>query len=180
MRPAAPFGLEEALRVHAARYPVMEPQDAVKLIYQSVFGGGHLIADRGASLRRLTREYRSVEQQSGHPLWEDIGNGMVRVHLAALEAARCAPGVLNEVFVETALLHRADPAEFQAALERLTALTEDALFTFSPTALEEYLLRYRSAGCPAVSHSAAYRRAYHPAYRVVRLDLLQRALGRTH
>lgn len=174
------FGLEEALRVHAVRYPVMEPQDAVKLVYQSVFGGGHLIADRAASLRRLTQEYRSVEQLSGRPLWEDIGSGMVRVHLAALEEARCTPEILNAVFVETALRHKAAPADFETALELLTALTGEALFRFPPAALEAYLLHYRSAGCPAVRHSPAYRSAYHPAYRVVKLDLLEEALSRIH
>lgn len=180
MRPVPLFGLEEALRAHAVRYPAMEPRDAVKLIYQSVFGGGHLIDDREASLRRLTQEYRSVKQLSGRPLREDIGNGMTRVHLAALEEARCTPETLNTVFVETALRHRADPADFETALELLTALAGEALFRFPPAALEEYLLHYRSAGCPAVRHSTAYRSAYHPAYRVVRLDLLEKALGRFH
>ena len=31
-----------------------------------------------------------------------------------------------------------------------------------------FLKSYRAAGCPAVHHSEAYRRAYHPAYRVVK------------
>ena len=34
--------LERILREHAERYPLMQPTDAVKLIYQNEFGGGHL------------------------------------------------------------------------------------------------------------------------------------------
>ena len=35
----------------------MEPCDAVKLVYQSVLGGGHLITDPARSLERLAEEY---------------------------------------------------------------------------------------------------------------------------
>ena len=37
--------MKTILLTHAARYPLMEPRDAVKLIYQNEFGGGHLIRD---------------------------------------------------------------------------------------------------------------------------------------
>ena len=42
--------LKQILISHAARYPLMEPTDAVKLIYQNEFGGGHLIRDTEACL----------------------------------------------------------------------------------------------------------------------------------
>ena len=45
--------MEQILRSHFARYPAMTPQDAVKLLYQSAFGPGHLIADPAYALRRL-------------------------------------------------------------------------------------------------------------------------------
>ena len=42
--------LKVILITHANRYPLMQPQDAVKLIYQNEFGGGHLIRDEEACL----------------------------------------------------------------------------------------------------------------------------------
>ena len=39
------FELERILRQHADSYPLLQPTDAVKLIYQNEFGGGHLIRD---------------------------------------------------------------------------------------------------------------------------------------
>ena len=77
--------LERILREHAERYPAMEPTDAVKLIYQNEFGGGHLIRDEEACLRYLRREYAAVERDTAMPLYEDIGNGLVRVNLAAVK-----------------------------------------------------------------------------------------------
>lgn len=63
----------------------MQPTDAVKLIYQNEFGGGHLIRDEKACLNYLCREYESVEKDASIPLCEDIGNGIVRVNLAAVK-----------------------------------------------------------------------------------------------
>ena len=49
------FELETVLKAHAARYPKMEPTDAVKLLYQNEFGGGHLIRDRESWMAYLRR-----------------------------------------------------------------------------------------------------------------------------
>ena len=68
--------LKDILIAHARRYPLMHPCDAVKLIYQNEFGGGHLIRDKQAVLNYLRREYESVEKDSAMPLYEDIGNGI--------------------------------------------------------------------------------------------------------
>lgn len=77
--------LEMILREHAKKYPKMQPTDAVKLIYPNEFGGGHLIRDEQACLNYLRREYASVEKNASVPLCEDIGNGIVRVNLAAVK-----------------------------------------------------------------------------------------------
>ena len=49
--------LETILKDHARRYGQMEPTDAVKLIYQNEFGGGHLIRDEESCRNYLYREY---------------------------------------------------------------------------------------------------------------------------
>ena len=48
--------LEDVLARHFAKYPLMEPQDAVKLIYQMEFGPEHLIRDEGKALSMLRQE----------------------------------------------------------------------------------------------------------------------------
>lgn len=76
--------LRAILIAHAKRYPLMQPTDAVKLIYQNEFGGGHLIRDEEACLNYLYRECADLEKEPTAPLYEDIGNGIVRVNLAAV------------------------------------------------------------------------------------------------
>ena len=48
--------LRAILLAHAKRYPLMQPRDAVKLIYQNEFGGGHLIRDEQTCLNYLRQE----------------------------------------------------------------------------------------------------------------------------
>ena len=52
--------LSEILRAHSARYPLMMPCDAVKLIYQNEFGGGHIVENEKASLSCLLYTSRCV------------------------------------------------------------------------------------------------------------------------
>ena len=158
--------LTEILRDHARRYPKMEPTDAVKLIYQNEFGGGHLIRDGEAVLRYLRAEYNTVSHNPAARREESIGNGIVRVHLAALTPEEVEE--LGRAFLHSAAIHQGSRPRFLEKLAVLERLAGEGIFGFSPEALEAYLQGYRDAGYPMVSHSQAYREAYHPAYRIIR------------
>ena len=164
--------IRSILLAHARRYPQMEPTDAVKLLYQSEFGGGHLIRDEKACLDRLTEEYRATPQSRDIPLTEDIGNGIVRVNLAALDANGVTPEQLGRVFLHSSAQVRGTEAAFREKLALLQELTAAGAMPFSQDALEAYLTDYEAAGFPPVSHSETYRKNYHPAYRVVQMESL--------
>jgi len=155
----------------------MEPCDAVKLIYQNEFGGGHLVVDQEQSLLRLAAEYDAISQTDDMPLLEEIGNGLVRVMLPALGRGGYSPEQLNRDFVRSSQLHTGKLESFLMKLSCLSALTREGCFSFSTKELDAYLVSYRKAGCPPVSHSHAYRAAYSPAYRVVRRECLSPALA---
>lgn len=157
--------LEEVLRSHAQHYPLMQPMDAVKLIYQNEFGGGHLIQDEESCLRYLRREYDSVTKDAAVSLYEPIGNGIVRVNLAAVRETDVE--ALGQAFLGSAAVHRGDMESFLKKLSVLERVAEEGCFSFDGQALRSYLAEYEAAGYPAVSHSDIYRAAYHPAYRVV-------------
>jgi hypothetical protein len=159
------FELENILRAHAQRYPLMQPTDAVKLIYQNEFGGGHLIKDEVSCLNYLRREYASVAKDSHAPLYEEIGNGIVRVNLAAVKEDDLEQ--LGKDFIRCAATHQGSLERFLQKLDVLRAMTKQGVFTFSPESLEAYLQAYAAANYPAVSHSEQYRAAYRPAYRVI-------------
>ena len=158
--------LEKILREHVKRYPLMQPTDAVKLIYQNEFGGGHLIRDEEACLNYLRREYESVEKDTSIPLYEDIGNGIVRVNLAAVNEEDLEQ--LGRNFIRSAAEHKGTRERFLQKLDVLRQLTAAGHFSFGMIELEDYLLDYINSGCPMVSHSEQYRQNYVPAYRVIK------------
>lgn len=157
--------LEKVLREHAKRYPLMQPTDAVKLIYQNEFGGGHLIRDEEACLNYLRKEYETVEKNLTMPLYENIGNGIVRVNLAAVKPEDLDQ--LGKDFIRSAAEHKGNLDSFLRKLEVLKKLTAEGVFSFSINDLDDYLAEYEKTGFPAVSHSSEYRESYKPAYRIV-------------
>jgi len=164
--------LKQILIDHARRYPLMEPTDAVKLIYQNEFGGGHLIRDEESCLRYLRREYSCVTQSGTASVTEEIGNGLVRVYLNGLDAHGYTPDRLGADFIRSAALHRGSRDAFEKKLTILRQLAEAGSFSFSPSELDAYLTSYKAAGYPMVSHSCRYREAYRPAYRIVLKSIL--------
>lgn len=157
--------LRAILITHAKRYPLMQPTDAVKLIYQNEFGGGHLIRDEEACLNYLRREYADLEKDPTVPLYEDIGNGIIRVNLAAVKPEDLEQ--LGRAFIDSATKHKGTLDSFLNKLEVLRTLTAEGVFAFDLDALNSYLSEYEAAGYPAVSHSEQYRQAYKPAYRII-------------
>ena len=157
--------LKAILIAHAKRYPLMQPTDAVKLIYQNEYGGGHLIQNEQACLNYLRREYADLEKDPTAPLYENIGNGIVRVNLAAVKEEDLEQ--LGQDFIASAAKHRGTLDSFLNKLEVLQTLTTEGVFAFDLDALNAYLSEYKAAGYLAVSHSEQYRQAYKPSYRVI-------------
>ena len=157
--------LRAILITHAKRYPLMQPTDAVKLIYQNEFGGGHLIRDEQACLNYLRREYADLEKDPTVPLYEDIGNGIVRVNLAAVKPEDLEQ--LGKDFIRSAAEHTGTMDSFLRKLDVLRKLTVEGIFSFDSQELENFLFKYRSQSYPMVSHSEAYREEYRPAYRII-------------
>lgn len=191
---------ETLLKKRIDEAPRMEPQDAVKLAYQSAFGCGHLITDENACAARLAAEIASIppagavpdgavsdgavldeslpfmpgnEQRAAQAVL--IGGGHCRLSLAAPAIRRLSPRRLTAMMRLTAendaLCSTADTkVAFEETLDQLARLAAQGGTPFSLAAFEDYLAAYREAGCPAVHHSDAYRAEYLPAYRVVLTD----------
>ena len=166
--------LEQVLRRHARKYPMMQPTDAVKLIYQNVFGGGHLIRDPEGCINILQREYENTPQDPHAPLLESIGNGLVRVMLNAIDASDYSIRQLGEDFIRSSEVHKGNLNGFLIKLDVLRKVTASGAFGFTPEELEAYLEAYKEAGYPMVSHSEQYRKAYKPAYRILLASIISK------
>lgn len=158
--------MRDILLKHVKRYPDMQVTDAVKLLYQSEFGGGHMIVNPVKSLAWIQTEWeKTKKEETAAPLLEEIGGGICRVSLQALEDG-LSPETLNRMFVKTADRTAGTVENFEKKLEVLRTLCSEGKMPFGIEALEAYLSEYKENGYPPVSHSTVYRETYHPSYRV--------------
>lgn len=162
---------EDIIIEHTKKYPEMQISDLVKLVFQSEFGGGHMIANPSDSLSRLYKEYDGLPETKLPVLSDRIGNGLVRLHLPGIDA-HVSLETVNRFFVNTAAQVNRDTACFEEKLEKLRELCIQGAVPFSKEALDTYLSLYRRQGYPVVHHSAVYKKHYHPAYRVVSEDYI--------
>ena len=155
--------LKNVLATHLERYPMMEPCDLVKLLYQGEFGPAHLVADPERAIFFLEQEYAAAAKEE-IPLWEDIGGGMGRIYLAALPEGKFP--ALCRAFLASAAATEACSGDIARFKEKLAVL-EELTLPFPRENLDAYLKEYAAAGYPRVSHSETYRACYRPAYRVI-------------
>lgn len=159
--------IEAVIREHAVRYPGMQPQDAVKLLYQNEFGAGHFVADEDKSRERIAAEYDVNGHDKDIPLFEKIGNGYVRCHLNSKYMKEEEISCLNKIFLLSAQRMMGERDSFRAKLYLLWQLSGEGIFRFGQQEMGRYLEQYEKDGFIMVSHSNDYKRAYAPAYRVV-------------
>lgn len=157
--------LENILTQHAKRYPLMQPQDAVKLIYQSEFGGGHLIDDITSCKNRLKQEYESAPSKE-LPLYENISENIVRINLQAAKKISITPDAIFKLFLASTKNISGSISSFKDKLPCLKKLTMQGIFSFSSDELNEYIADYIAKCCPILSHSEIYRQNYSPSYRI--------------
>jgi len=168
--PAAKDRALALIAVHAARYPAWCVIDAYKLLFQACMGPGHAVADTPTVRRRLAAEWRCARSVSDVAILEDITlhAPLARLHLGAAKARGVHPRSVLGDFLRCARTFPQRPD----LLADLWPLLCHAIHTGDvPVAdaaeLDAIDRRLREAGLTAVSHSAAYRTAYAPAYRLV-------------
>jgi len=149
---------------------LIQPQDLIKLIYQAEFGPGHLIQNPLHSRQMLIEEYHSINHKVNHTMShshiENIGNGLARFYLDTIPEEYL--DALNLMFVKTAekRFYKHNIQEYQDKLDLLLTHFEELGCSFSKKDLFDYISQHKEQGFPMVRHSAKYRDAYQPAYRV--------------
>lgn len=129
----------EALMAYAESYPLAEPQDLYKLVFQDLYGPGHLLTDSAACATYIERELGEMHGMPVMPMYEYTlcDSNFVRVNLSLVADSTICVGCLTSAVMRSA--------------EEM------------PTPDPRFVL----------SHSAAFREAYHPHYRIVRRDIFE-------
>ena len=159
----------EILWEHRNRYPLMEPQDYGKLIFQSVFGPEHMVANRQMVWEYMVEEFSGMTQDALPQVSEDIGNGLCRFPLCACSSMEAAE-LLTDLFVLTAKEGGGTSEEEKDRLREELRDKLELVKALEIPGMEAWAQQWREKGYPAVHHSKAYNEAYHPHYRLLRKE----------
>jgi len=89
-----------SLEREAKSFPQWESVDAVKLAFQSAFGGEHLITDEKASFERIREEMKS-SLASFRDTFTPAGGDSIRLHLSSPFAKKAGAEVINRIFLSS-------------------------------------------------------------------------------
>ena len=136
----------EALKAYAASYPEAQPEDLYKLVFQDLYGPGHLLTDSAAAARYIGREVEEMNTEA---------YSFCHGPFEAYEYTLCDSNFVrvNLIFVKLGVLSL---EQFVSAVMRSTEgmVTPDHRFV--------------------MSHSKAFKAAYDPHYRIIRRDIFER------
>jgi len=153
----------------------MRATDIYKLLYQGVFGVGHLLGE--SARQRLEAEARTLnlDDHFEEPLIEEVSadGAMLRVNLRPFLRRRLQLDGLFSAMLESA--HEEGKADdFLEAWSVFKHLVDSGDLIFDEKEIEELDRQLEGGGCPPQHHSEIYRRTYNPAYRVVRTSVFER------
>jgi hypothetical protein len=155
---------------HYKRYPLMEVEDYIKLIYQSTFGPYHFQGNPNYKNVSSRIESELSQITSSYNLIEDIGNDYVRVHLGAIKENRISIDEVIEAFINSMNDYlNVDSAtiNFMLGINYLKIIVTDVQ---NETKAKESILKideYLKSGIRPIHHSQTYRDNYYPHYRVI-------------
>jgi len=159
---------------HLQRYPLMQLDDLYKLLQQSALGAGHALDDITILRERFESEIASMGSGPEEPLADTISpdGRLARIHLRAYLEAGHATDSLFDAFVQTAREYPPAPEKLVKFCGCVADLAAAGGIAFDQSEVARYFEQVARNGYPIVRHSAAFRKAYKPAYRVVCLDFL--------
>lgn len=145
-------------------------RDLFKFLFQSCLGCEHLIAAPEKALAWIRKEAEQAEEDD-LPEIEYLDGEYCRVHLKLLRRG-ADPETLCRLFVRSAEPVPGGRERLERELERLTATAGRGELPFSREELARAIEAWKEEGFPPVHHSEGFRAAHHPAYRVIRTELL--------
>lgn len=163
----------QLLGAHSARYPGLGLEDIYKLLHQAALGPAHAV-EALAARGRLAQEAGELGAGPDEPLVDPISpdGRLARVHLRPYLAQGRDLNTLADAFAETARTWTPSIDKLAKFCGCLGDLADAGGIACARTDVVAYMNARAAEGWPAVRHSAAYRAAWRPAYRVVDVALL--------
>ena len=157
--------MKRCLIAQKKRYPLMNEEDVVKFAFQGMLGVGHLIRSEEDAVKRLQEEMIGLEPNPEEPYVEKISSDWLRMNLRAAKARGVTEADIAYMLCRSAQ-HKPLSFTRQNVYNFCVKLDgSDRMKQAAAKILDENWLP---------GHSQQYRETYHPAYRVLHKDYLER------
>ena len=157
----------------------MRGTDFYKLIYQGIYGVGHIMGEGTWDCLVKESEKLDLKKQANEPLVENVSadGEVIRVNLRPYMRRKLPLEDLFMTMTETALIEGSSK-DFMDAWGILKEMVDKEKIGISLKELETLDSALKEKGVIPHHHSVEYRRAYEPAYRVVRRSLFKKIMGK--
>ena len=153
--------IPEWLSRYLEAHPDSEEEDVRKVLFQSMFGNGHLLADAASVQTRITTEMADGGPDRGEPLTEEIGS-FLRLNLRPARDAGLTPEWVTEMVRTSGFSPAVDRSELCDAVRDLDPLPGMDMDRLARLCRE---LADQPGALP--SHSDRVHRVEDPRYRLI-------------
>jgi hypothetical protein len=173
------MNVETLIREHLKRRPLAQTRDVYKLLYQGVFGVGHIVSEKAWDILVEEANKINLDEHKEDQLIEQVSpdGSMVRVNLRQYLNRGGGLRTLYEVMLESGR-HVGDKDVFLRYWGEYRRLVFEGIL---PGIREEIAAldgEISKNGVKPMHHTEQYREAYYPAYRVVLRRKLDKELLR--
>jgi len=157
---------------HLKMRPAMQVVDVYKLLFQGVYGVGHLLSKDAKSYLLDEAAKIRVEDHQEEKLIESISpdGEIIRVNLRPFLRKKLSLTVLFEAMIRSNVDGDADT--FLDRWRSFVDLVETGELPFSKCEVKELDIKIKPGQIKPMHHSQKYREEYYPSYRVIKLSEL--------
>ena len=163
---------------HMKHRPEALPQDVYKLLYQGVFGVGHIVSDHAWEVLVEEAGRIDLEDHPDDPLFEPVSpdGSMVRVNLRQYINMGGELEALFRVMKESAKI-KGETGVFLEYWGQFKELVYEGKIVHSLVDIQILDEAIKRDGVKPMHHTEPYREAYYPSYRVVLLRIYEEFIG---
>ena len=161
--------LIELIRDHQQTKKNFKIQDAYKLIYQSVYGIGHILGKPEMAQKYLILEFESIDANDDEQLIENISlsGELIRLNLRPYKFHSGNISLLFQAMLRSAATTSGSREILLAWWDQFKLAVFENALNFGKEDLKIFDHQLKLNNYPAMHHSPAYRESNHPAYRVL-------------
>lgn len=155
----------------------MAVDDLYKLVFQGAMGCEHAVGDPDQAIQWLRTESETMLKLPGDiPIMDPLSpdHRLVRVHIAPFLDSGGDLEDLARAFIQTSQTFKSSVSDLTKYWGWTEAMAARGAVPFPEEEVVRFGKAQRRKDYPPVHHSETYRRLYHPAYRVVLKELLER------